>query len=104
MKAIGVSTMTDAPSTTLMTADDLLNMPDDGWHFELVRGNLIRMTPAFSRPSIVTANVAVDLGGLVRRHRLGIVGSAEWGFLLARDPDTVRAPDISFVAASRVPP
>lgn len=96
--------MTDATSTTLTTADDLLNMPDDGWHYELVRGKLIRMTAAFSRPSIVTANVTVDIGSYVRRHRLGIVGSAEWGFLLAQNPDTVRAPDVSFVAAARIPP
>lgn len=96
--------MTDATSTTLMTADDLLNMPDDGWHYELVRGRLIRMTAASSRPSIVTANITIDIGSYVRRHRLGIVGSAEWGFLLAQDPDTVRAPDISFVAGERIPP
>ena len=94
--------MTDASSTTLMTADDLANMPDDGWHYELDRGKLIRMTAASTRPSLVTMNVALEVGAFVRRHRLGMVGSAEWGFLLARDPDTVRAPDVSFVTAARI--
>jgi Uma2 family endonuclease len=94
--------MTDAPTTTLVTADDLLTMPDDGWHYELDRGRLIRMTATFTRPALVTMNVAVEVGSFVRRHRLGVVGSAEWGFLLARDPDTVRAPDVSFVTAERI--
>jgi len=31
-------------------------------------------------------------------------GAAETGFLLARDPDTVRAPDLAFVRAERAPP
>jgi Uma2 family endonuclease len=95
--------MTDAPSTSLMTADDLLNLPDDGWHYELVRGKLNRMTAASTRPSVVTMNVALDICGHVRRHRLGMCGSAEWGFLLFTNPDTVRAPDISFVAAAKIP-
>jgi Uma2 family endonuclease len=96
--------MADAPSTTLMTADDLLNMPDDGWHYELIRGKLVRMTAASYRPSVVSANVTIEMGAFVRRHRLGLVGSAESGFLLFTNPDTVRAPDISFVAAARIPP
>lgn len=37
----------------------------------------------------------------VRAHRLGVVYAAETGFVLARDPDTVRAPDVAFVAAER---
>lgn len=29
----------------LMTADELLNMPDDGYRYELVRGVLKKMAP-----------------------------------------------------------
>jgi len=39
----------------------------------------------------------------VGRHGLGIVFAAETGFLLTRQPDTVRAPDIAFIAQQRVP-
>ena len=35
------------------------------------------------------------------RCRLGTVVAAETGFVLARDPDTVRAPDIAFLGATR---
>jgi len=40
----------------------------------------------------------------VSAHGLGIVVGAETGFVLARDPDTVRAPDAAFVCAERVAP
>jgi Uma2 family endonuclease len=37
-----------------------------------------------------------------RERDIGIAFAAETGFLLARDPDTVRAPDAAFVAKARV--
>ncbi len=33
-----------ATTTPLMTAEDLFNMPDDGYRYELVDGLLIRMS------------------------------------------------------------
>jgi len=39
----------------------------------------------------------------VREQRLGMTFLAETGFLLARNPDTVLAPDISFVRTERLP-
>ncbi len=38
----------------------------------------------------------------VSAHRLGVVCAAETGFLLAQNPDTVRAPDIAFVRRERI--
>ena len=38
----------------------------------------------------------------VRAHQIGRVFAAETGFILRRDPDTVRAPDASFVAEDRL--
>jgi Uma2 family endonuclease len=43
------------------------------------------------------------LGIFVRQHRLGVLFAAETGFKLFRDPDTVRAPDVAFVAQARIP-
>ena len=42
------------------------------------------------------------LANYVVEHRLGRVYAAETGFRLRRNPDTVRAPDVSFVARSRL--
>ena len=33
-------------TTDLITADELLQMKDDGFRYELVRGELIKMSPA----------------------------------------------------------
>lgn len=38
----------------------------------------------------------------MRRHALGIVAAQDTGFKIGTDPDTVRAPDVAFVAEGRV--
>jgi Uma2 family endonuclease len=43
------------------------------------------------------------IGNFVAEHRLGVVGGADFGILLARGPDTVRAPDVVFYRADRLP-
>jgi Uma2 family endonuclease len=88
--------------TTLMTAEDLEAMPDDGHRYELVRGELIRMSPTNFEHLEVSGNLIAEVGTFVKKHRPGVVGG-EGGFILSRDPDTVRGPDMVFVRAARVP-
>jgi Uma2 family endonuclease len=88
--------------TKLMTADELLRMPDDGMRHELVEGELITMSPAGSRHGIIAARIARHLGNYVEKHNLGEVFAAETGFVLRRGPDTVRAPDVGFVQNERL--
>jgi Uma2 family endonuclease len=85
-----------------MTADDLLHLPDDGFRYELVRGYLQKMAPAGSNHGAIAMNLAGPLHQYVRANRLGKVYAAETGFLIARNPDTVRAPDSAFVRQERV--
>jgi Uma2 family endonuclease len=54
-----------------VTADELLLMPDDGFRYELVKGELRRMTPAGNVHGRVTMNVGISLGGYVKAHDLG---------------------------------
>ena len=42
------------------------------------------------------------MGGHVRLNGLGWVFAAETGFIIHSDPDTVRAPDVSFVSRDRL--
>jgi Uma2 family endonuclease len=88
-----------APSVT--TADELLHMPDDGMRHELVRGELRTMTP----PGAEHGRVASTVGGLLfihtRQAGSGITMAAEIGFVLASNPDTVRAPDVAFISRER---
>ena len=89
--------------TQLLTADDLWNMPDHGGHHELVRGELRPLSPAGFGHGSVSMNLSAPLHQFVRARKLGIVVAAETGFIISRDPDTVRAPDAAFVRQERIP-
>ena len=90
-------------TTKLMTADELLTMPRGyGRLHELVKGELITMSPAGSGHGVVCSRLFLSLANYVAAHRLGQVLPADTGFVLARNPDTVRAPDVAFVATQRM--
>ena len=86
------------------TAQQLLEMLDDGYRYELVRGEIRKMPPSFEEHGLVSANVAVDLAPYVRRNGLGRVIVAKTGYLLESNPDHVRAPDVSFLRQERLSP
>ncbi len=70
---------------------------------ELIDGVVIPMTPASDAPSSVTATVTAVLWHHVHSRGLGRVYSAEAGFVLFPDRETVLAPDTAFVRAERMP-
>ncbi len=88
---------------TLVTADQLLAMPDDGYRYELVAGELQKMTPAGWKHGAIGGLLQGWLARYVEQHGLGRIFLAETGFLIARDPDTVRAPDIAFIHKDHLP-
>ncbi|MFN8634543.1 MAG: Uma2 family endonuclease [Chloroflexota bacterium] len=81
----------------LMTADELLALPDDGMQHELVRGVLVTMAPPFDEHGRLADRIGRSLDRYIDVHDLGEVRRAEVGYLLTSDPDTVRAPDVAFV-------
>lgn len=85
-----------------MTAEQLFELPDAGRRHELVEGVLLTMTPAGGWHGRTGARLLIRVGAFVENRDLGDVYTAETGFLLRRDPDTVRAPDVAFVRADRV--
>ena len=88
-------------TTHLMTAEDLLNMPDDGYRHELIKGELLTMSPANDRHGAVTMKLSALLYNYVTPNDLGVLRAADTGFKLESDPDTVLAPDIAFIARER---
>jgi Uma2 family endonuclease len=72
-------------------------------HCELIQGQLVMMSPAGFDHGRFAINIGNALANFVRARSLGIVVSAEAGFLIAHAPDTVRAPDVAFVRAERIP-
>jgi Uma2 family endonuclease len=88
----------------LLTAEDLFDLPDDGNLYELVEGRLVRVPPSCSAASLVAVTLLLSIGAFVRRHKLGICLGEGGGVRTRRNPDTVRAPDISFISKERIPP
>ena len=86
----------------LVTAEELLHMPDDGWRYELLEGRLVKMAPAGRVHGKYAAHVGASMWQHVAGHQLGEVSAAETGFILATGPDTVRAPDAAFVSRERI--
>ena len=89
------------PTLATMTADELLAMPHDGYRFELIKGALHQMAPASSQHGRIALRIGWRLAQFVEREGLGETYAAETGFVIATAPDTVRAPDASFVSKER---
>ena len=88
--------------TKTFTAEELLRMPDGGVRRELVRGELREMTPAGDEHGYLALRIASRLERHVDANKLGRTYTAETGFKISSDPDTVRAPDAAFVNRARV--
>jgi Uma2 family endonuclease len=89
--------------TQPVTADELLNLPRGKVRYELIKGELLSVSPAGSQHGVVIATLFLLIADFVKREQLGLMFGAESGFLIHREPDTVRAPDIAFVRRERVP-
>ncbi len=89
-------------TTTLMTAEDLLALPEDDKRYELVEGELIEMSPSSRPRSRDGQRIAARLTVFVEDNDLGEVHGADGGFILRRNPDTVRSPDAAFVRKARL--
>lgn len=104
------ATVFDAPTTypqqddANQTAEDLLAVSKDSSHrYELMKGALKTMSPAGAKHGKLAMIIGARLQTFAEDHGLGSVFGAETGFLLARNPDTVRAPDAAFVSQARLP-
>lgn len=84
-----------------VTAEELLDLPGvPGKRFELVDGELVEMSPAGAEHTGLMFALAKRLDAFVSAHGLGFVMPEGLGYVLRRDPDLVREPDVSFVATT----
>jgi Uma2 family endonuclease len=89
----------------LITAEEfaLLPNPPDGSQQELVRGEIEVMPPPKGRHGVCCSKIHLRVGNFVDQHQSGTLVCNDTGFILERDPDTVRGPDISFWTRVRLP-
>ncbi len=93
-----------AVTQRLMTAEELWDMPDiPGKQLELVRGELIAVPSPGAIHILIAALLYRLIYASVSERRLGIVFGDNMGYVLSRGPDTVRIPDVSFIAWDHVP-
>jgi Uma2 family endonuclease len=86
---------------TLLTADELEQMPDDdSVQIELDEGELITMPPAGEEHCNLEVETVFELKRFVKENDLGRIYGGDMGFRLSRD--TVRSPDVAFVHKDRV--
>ena len=93
--------MTTKPK--LLTADELLLLPDNGMQRELIRGVLTEDMPPGDEHGVLVAHIAWLLTSYSYENDFGQVRAGDSGFLLERDPDTVRGPDVAWASTDRLP-
>jgi Uma2 family endonuclease len=95
--------MANTPVTDrLLTAEDLYGLPEDDVRYELEEGRLVVSEPPGWTHGALAVRIAARLLAFTDPRRLGTV-VVESGYVLARRPDTVRGPDVSFVRTERLP-
>jgi Uma2 family endonuclease len=82
------------------TEADLLRMPDDGWKYELVDGEVRRLSPAGGPHGRIATELIFRLVAHVKQTKAGHVFDSSTGFRLTGG--NVRAPDVSFVSKDRL--
>jgi len=92
-----------ATEQRLLTAEEFFDLPDRGGRAELVQGEVIEMAPEGNESSAVGLMIGHLLMVHVLPRKAGVLSGAQGGFVLARNPDVVRAPDVAFVARARLP-
>jgi Uma2 family endonuclease len=86
-----------------VTAEDLLALGTEHGRFELIGGVLYEMPPNSFDHGGTELSAALPLKLYLRRNPIGRLVGGEVGFVLARRPDIVRAPDLAFVRRERLP-
>ena len=96
--------MTALAMPKLVTAEEFAMIPEcDGARLELVNGEVKELPPSpMPIHGSTQMNAGLALSGFVRPRRLG-AAFTETGFLISRNPDTVRMPDVAFVSVDKLP-
>ena len=102
--ASGAAAVLPVDANGRYTTDEFMALPIDLKRYELVRGRLVEVPVTSFKHGVIEINIVLILGQHVRRRRLGQLTPGDAKHLLARDPDTLRQPDVAFIRTERLPP
>jgi len=92
-----------ASGDRLISTAEFQKLPEeDAYRIELVRGRLVREPRPASLHGAISARLVTRLQEYVETRGRGVV-LVGVGVVLARDPDTVRGPDVAYFAPERIP-
>lgn len=91
-----------AVAKKLLTAEEFWLLPEGEGKRELVQGEVVEWMPVGGLHSEVAAELITLLRNWARPIKAGFVGG-EAGYIVRRNPDGVRAADVSFVRRERIP-
>jgi len=91
-----------ARAPRLMTAEEFLDLSGDEYKLaELVCGEVAPVVGATYRHSKVVLAIGARLYDFATATGAGECTTADGSYVLSRNPDTVRVPDVAFVSAKR---
>src|SRR5947207_15841860 len=94
--------MTDTLTRTeLVTAEEFYRLCKGDGRSELVEGRVIEMPPVGPMHGDADVSLVLPLASYVRSRKLGRV-FLNTGFIIRRNPDTVRGPDEAFVSNEKM--
>ena len=85
---------------TLMSDEELMQLPDDGYKYEYIEGEL-KVSPAGMLHERIGVKLSRRLDEFVERHQLGGVYGSSTGYRMKSG--NVLSPDVSYVRKSRLP-
>ncbi|WP_337174157.1 Uma2 family endonuclease [Paludisphaera sp.] len=94
--------MSTASRPRLMTAEEFMNADLGEGRFELVRGEVVRLSPPFYPHAAACANITLLLGNYGQRTGHGRA-AGEGAVRTRRGPDTLRGPDVQYFSYARWP-
>lgn len=86
----------------LVTAEEFAALPGGDERYELVNGVIVEMPRPKPRHGLTAGRLSRKLALFLDQQPLGEI-FIESGFLVGREPDIIRGPDLAFVSAHRVP-
>jgi Uma2 family endonuclease len=95
-----LAALKDRPLESVLP-EDLEHLADDGYVYELWKGELIRMSPGMIRHAVDAGQLAIKLGAYLDVHPLGRLCVAEPGFRIG-PANSVIAPDLAFIHNERL--
>ena len=91
----------EPPVDRLVTIEELLDNPQWG-RCELNSGKVMSMAPTGMEHGDLALEIGAQMRTYVKKQGLGKVMGTDVGFLITRNPDTMREADVMFISTARL--